>query len=255
MPCSSPVGGCTYCYGKEGLAELSRPLHLIPDDMVSAAAGEVPSHWDDFPRLYRRLVPRIIRPLVFGQFHVSEELIATRLVEAGWSTWDAPPADALRNVWTAWWQATLHTHPSPVSIRNTLGLITVATDSLRPWLDIWTATRTPDADAHLADLMVDVLCGEGVPLQRGHRNHRPRQHPHEQLLDGDDVVQVLVDVGNHVGKLAHPGGQQANRRIAAVRVVCEHAFAHLKADVPPAREARGAPHPGRRPRPPRPVAA
>lgn len=67
-----PVGGCTYCYGEEGLAELSRPLHLIPDDMVSAAAGEVPSHWDDFPRLYRRLVPRIIRPLVAGQFHVSE---------------------------------------------------------------------------------------------------------------------------------------------------------------------------------------
>ncbi|MFE9628330.1 hypothetical protein [Streptomyces sp. NPDC006527] len=77
--------------------------------------------------------------------------------EAGWSTWDAPLADALRNVWTAWWQAALHAHPSPVSIRDTLGLITVATDSLRPWLDIWTATRTPAAVAHLADLMVDVL--------------------------------------------------------------------------------------------------
>lgn len=152
-----PVGGCTYCYGEEGLAQLSRPLHLIPDDMVSAAAGEVPSHWDDFPRLYRRLVPRIIRPLVAGQFHGSSELIASRLVEAGWSSWDAPLANALRNVWTAWWQATLHTHPSPVTIRDTLSLITVATDSLRPWLDIWTATRTPAADAHLADLMADVL--------------------------------------------------------------------------------------------------
>ncbi len=151
------VGGCTYCYGEEGLAELSGPLHLIPDDMVSAAAGEVPSHWDDFPRLYRRLVPRIIRPLVAGQFDVSEELIATRLVEAGWRTWDAPLADALRNVWTAWWQVTLHTHPSPVPIRDTLSLVTVATDSLRPWLNIWTATRTPAADAHLADLVVDVL--------------------------------------------------------------------------------------------------
>ena len=44
-----------------------------------------------------------------------------------------------------------------MSIRDTLGLITVVTDSLRPWLDIWTATRTPAANAHLADLMHDVL--------------------------------------------------------------------------------------------------
>ncbi|MFJ6082423.1 hypothetical protein ACIQI8_13560 [Streptomyces sp. NPDC092369] len=152
-----PVGGCTYCYGEEGLAELSRPLHLIPDDLVSAAAGEVPSHWDDFPRLYRRLVPRIIRPLVAGLFPVSEELVATRLVEASWGTWDAPLADALHTLWTAWWQATLRTHPGPVSIRDTLGLITVATDSLRPWLDVWTATRTPAADAHLTALLDDVL--------------------------------------------------------------------------------------------------
>ncbi|MER7223843.1 hypothetical protein [Streptomyces rubradiris] len=152
-----PVGGCTYCYGEEGLAELSGPLHLISDDMVSAAAGEVPSHWDDYPRLYRRLVPRIIRPLVAGRFHVSEQLIATRLAEAGWSTWDAPMADALRNVWTTWWQATLHTHPSPVSVSDTLSLITVTTGRLRPWLDVWTATRTPAADAHLTDLLDDVL--------------------------------------------------------------------------------------------------
>ncbi|MEU6841598.1 hypothetical protein ABZ930_06940 [Streptomyces sp. NPDC046716] len=87
----------------------------------------------------------------------SPRRVATRLVEAGWSTWDAPLADALRNVWTAWWQATLHTHPSPVSIRDTLGLVTVTTDDLRPWLDMWTATRTPAADSHLADLLVDVL--------------------------------------------------------------------------------------------------
>lgn len=136
----------------------------LPDILRSSpvtrteSPGGSPCHRDDFPRLYRRLVPRIIRPLVAGRFHVSEELIATRLVEAGWSTWEAPLADALRNVWTAWWQATLHTYPSPVSIRDTLAVITVATGSLRPWLDTWTVTRTPAADTHLADLMDDVLC-------------------------------------------------------------------------------------------------
>jgi hypothetical protein len=51
----------------------------------------------------------------------------------------------------------LHTHPSPVPIRETLSLITVATGTLRPWLDIWTATRVPAADTHLTDLIDDVL--------------------------------------------------------------------------------------------------
>ncbi|MEV6589769.1 hypothetical protein [Streptomyces acidicola] len=152
-----PVEGCTYCYGEGGIAELSKPLHLIAEDMVSSVASEVPSHWDDFPRLYRRLAPRIIRSVVTGRLHADENLIATRLLEAGWSTWDAPLAGALRDVWSAWWEASLHTHPSPVSVRDTLSLITVATGSLRPWLDMWNATRTPAADAHLTDFIDDVL--------------------------------------------------------------------------------------------------
>ncbi|WP_225077444.1 MULTISPECIES: hypothetical protein [unclassified Streptomyces] len=152
-----PTTGCTYCYAEQDLTDLSGPVHLIPDDLVSSAAAEVPSHWDDFPRLYRRLVPRIVRSTVTGQLHVDEELIASRLVEAGWTTWEAPFVSALRDVWSAWWDATLHTHPSPVFIRETLGLISVATNSLRPWLNIWTATHHPAADAHLADLVDNVM--------------------------------------------------------------------------------------------------
>ncbi|MEU6120428.1 hypothetical protein [Streptomyces sp. NPDC047123] len=152
-----PVWGCTYCYGEENFADLSGPLHLIPDDMVSAVAGEVPDHWGDFARLYRRLVPRIVRSVVTGQSYVDEELIASRLLQANWATWDAPLVRALNDVWIAWWQATLHTHPSPVPVRSTLSLITVATGGVRPWLDTWTATRCPAADAHLADFVDDVL--------------------------------------------------------------------------------------------------
>lgn len=65
--------------------------------------------------------------------------------------------EALRDVWSAWWQSTLHTHPSPVPVRDSLSVITVATNSLRPWLNTWTATNTPAADAHLADLVDDVM--------------------------------------------------------------------------------------------------
>jgi hypothetical protein len=152
-----PVSGCTYCYGDEGLAELSGPLDLITDDLLCAVAAEVPSHWDDFPRLYRRLAPRIVRSAVTGRLHVDENLIASRLVAAEWTTWDAPLAGALHDVWAAWWHATLHSSPGPVSVRDTLSLITVATGALRPWLDIWTATRTDAADAQLADFIDDVL--------------------------------------------------------------------------------------------------
>ncbi|MFE9029503.1 hypothetical protein ACFYOA_25125 [Streptomyces iakyrus] len=152
-----PVTGCTYCYGDEGLAELSGPLDLITDDLLSSVAAKVPSHWGDFPRLYRRLTPRIIRSAVTGRLHVDENLVASHLVAAEWTTWDAPLADALHDVWAAWWRATLHSRPGPVSVRQTLSLITVATGALRPWLDIWTATRTDAADAQLADFIDDVL--------------------------------------------------------------------------------------------------
>lgn len=151
------VTGCTYCYGEQDLAELSGPLHLIPEDLVFSVAAKVPDHWDDFPRLYRRLVPRIVRPLVTGRLHVDEELIASRLVQACWTTWDASLSEALRDVWSAWWQCTLHTYPSPVPVREALSFIAVATNSLRPWLDGWTTTRTPAADTHLADLVDDVM--------------------------------------------------------------------------------------------------
>ncbi|MZF84701.1 hypothetical protein [Streptomyces sp. SID5643] len=152
-----PVAGCTYCYGDEGLAELSGPLDLISDDLLCAVAAKVPSHWDDFPRLYRRLTPRIIRSAVTGRLHVDENIIGSRLAEAEWTTWDAPLAGALHDVWAAWWRATLDSRPGPVSVRDTLSLITVATGALRPWLDIWTATRTDAADAQLAHFIDDVL--------------------------------------------------------------------------------------------------
>ncbi|MER6624657.1 hypothetical protein [Streptomyces sp. NPDC000931] len=33
----------------------------------------------------------------------------------------------------------------------------MATNSLSPWLNTWTATNTPATDAHLADLVNDVM--------------------------------------------------------------------------------------------------
>ncbi|MEU1622850.1 hypothetical protein ABZ479_36850 [Streptomyces sp. NPDC005722] len=152
-----PVTGCLYCYGEEDLALLSGPLHRISEDLVSSVAAKTPDHWDDFPRLYRRLVPRIIRPVVTGLSGIDEELVASRLVQAGWTTWDAPLTEALRDVWDTWWQTTLRTHPGSVPVRTALAVVTVATGGLSLWLDTWTGIRTASADARLADLVDDVL--------------------------------------------------------------------------------------------------
>ncbi|MEU5821270.1 hypothetical protein [Streptomyces sp. NPDC047803] len=164
-----PVGGCTFCYAEQDLAELAGPLHLISENLIPAVAAEGPDHWDDFPRLYRRLVPRIVRPLVTGRLHTDAELIASRLVQAEWTGWDTPLADALRAVWAAWWRSTLDSRPGgPVTIRKALGLVTVTTGALRPWLDVWAATRTPAADAQLAHLVDDVMFeGEITDLHLG----------------------------------------------------------------------------------------
>ena len=38
-------------------------------------AAEVADHWDDFPALYRRMTPRIVRALATGRLHVEHGLI------------------------------------------------------------------------------------------------------------------------------------------------------------------------------------
>ncbi|MGW4181525.1 hypothetical protein ACWEK2_05160 [Streptomyces albidoflavus] len=187
------AGGCTYCYGEENFAELSGPPHLVSEDMVSAIAFEVPDHWDDFPRLYRRLTPRILRAAATDTLHVDVEVIPSRLLRAAWTTWPPAQAAALRDFWPTWWRATLHTHPdaAPISAREVLSVITVATGTLRPWLDIWTSIWTASADAHLAEFVDDVLVeSEITGLEMGFYGE---YHATAELMDW-----LLTDIRDRV---------------------------------------------------------
>ncbi|WP_406273696.1 hypothetical protein OH779_37730 [Actinacidiphila glaucinigra] len=207
-----PVTGCLYCYGEQDLAQLSGSLGHISDDLVSSVAAKTPDHWDDFPRLYRRLVPRIIRPVVTGGFRIDEELVASRLVQAGWTTWDAPLTEALRDVWDAWWQTSLRTHPGPVSSRTVLAVVTVATGGLSSWLDTWTGVRTAAADARLADLIDDVLFeSEFTDLSMGFYGE---YHATAELVDW-----LLTDVRDRVAD-ARP---DAPYRLETFRTGARHA--------------------------------
>ncbi|WP_436992877.1 hypothetical protein [Streptomyces sp. enrichment culture] len=99
-----PVQGCPHCYRERDLVELSGPPHPVSDGLFPSVAAEVPDHWDDFPRLYRRPTPRVVRALVTGALHIDPELIASRLVAAGWSTRDERLDGAPRDVRSAWWR-------------------------------------------------------------------------------------------------------------------------------------------------------
>lgn len=151
------VGGCTDCYGDEDFTALSGPVDGVPDELVPSVAAESVDHWDDFPALYRRMTPRIVRLLTTGRLHVDHGLIASRLLAAGWHGWTAPERDALVQVWHAWWRATLHEYPGTGCATDVLETVAVSTGTLAPWLEVWAATRTVAADLHLDDALDDWL--------------------------------------------------------------------------------------------------
>ncbi|MFD9793783.1 hypothetical protein ACFWXK_22880 [Streptomyces sp. NPDC059070] len=121
----APVGGCTHCYTEADLEALAGPVQLVPEELLHSVAHKTPDHWDDFPGLYRRLTPRIVRLLTTDQIHHS--IVASRLLAADWRTWPRPERTALERVWHAWWRAALHTHPST-------GHITEILETLAHWL-------------------------------------------------------------------------------------------------------------------------
>lgn len=147
------LGGCTYCYSEDDLAALSGPPEAVPEDLVTRPVVEHPSHWDGFEELLRRLTPRIARKLAHGELDSEGDLAASRYREGHWAEWPEGMSQSLRHFWATWWAATLDRHPAPMPAHEVLSVITVVTDSLQPWLDVWAATPTPAADRHLEELV------------------------------------------------------------------------------------------------------
>ncbi|MFE3770050.1 hypothetical protein [Streptomyces sp. NPDC059122] len=145
------VGGCTCCYGREALEALAGPVHRIPDNLIPCVAHEVPSHWDDFPGLYRKLAPRIVRLLIADQ--LLHKSVASQFLAARWREWTATERTALENVWQAWWRSFLHSHPGTGDVTRVIETLATITGTLAPWLAIWARTRTRAADLHLGDAL------------------------------------------------------------------------------------------------------
>ncbi|ROR45740.1 hypothetical protein [Kitasatospora cineracea] len=143
------VGGCEHCYTAGQLAALAGPPALVPNGLLHSVAAKGPDHWEDFPTLYRRLAPRILRQLTTGTLAVDGPLVAARLVAAAWPDWHR--ADLVRDVLDAWWPAALADPAADAA--EVLATLAVATGTLTPWLRTWAATPTPTADRHLADAL------------------------------------------------------------------------------------------------------
>jgi hypothetical protein len=153
--CAQPLSlsGCTHCYAPAEIETLAGPVHRVPEELIPSVAAKEAGHWDDFPALYRRMTPRIVRLLATGRLHVDHGLVASQLVKAGWRNWAPPERSALENVWHAWWRSALHEYPGTEPVTGVLEAISVSTGTLLPWLAVWAGTRTEAADRHLRDAL------------------------------------------------------------------------------------------------------
>ncbi|MFJ4678141.1 hypothetical protein [Kitasatospora sp. NPDC088783] len=164
------VGGCEHCYTAGQLAALAGPPALVPNSLLHSVAAKSPDHWTDFPTLYRRLAPRILRQLTTGTLAVDGPLVADRLVAAGWPDWHR--AELVREVLDAWWPAALADPGADAA--EVLGTLAVATGTVTPWLRTWAETPTPTANRHLADTLDRWLTyGELPDLRLGFHRDLP----------------------------------------------------------------------------------
>ncbi|MEV4560529.1 hypothetical protein AB0K51_26525 [Kitasatospora sp. NPDC049285] len=155
------VDGCTHCFTPAQLGALAGPPALLPNGLLHSAAAKHPTHWGDFPTLYRRLAPRVLRQLTTGRLDLDGSLVGARLYAANWREW--PSADLVQAVLDAWWDTTLDHYPARPSAPETFETLTAASGSPTPWLHTWSATPTPAADTHLADTLTTWLSDGELP--------------------------------------------------------------------------------------------
>ncbi|WP_406510481.1 hypothetical protein [Streptomyces sp. NBC_00212] len=234
---SVPVGGCTHCYTDADLEALAGPVHQVPDELIFSVAHETPDHWDDFPGLYRRLTPRIVRLLTAGRF--DHAMIASRLLAAGWGAWPAPERIAVERVRHAWWRSALHAHPSTGHITHVLETLSVTAGTLAPWLAAWAETRTEASDLHLSDALDHWLCeGELADLRLGFYDEL---HATPELLPWLLPLEVgcigAVHAGGVAASVLAVGGWLADRR-AAHRIMAGQL---VLVDIGPPRRLRSRP--------------
>ncbi|MFD3454187.1 hypothetical protein ACFWVC_18675 [Streptomyces sp. NPDC058691] len=152
-----PVAGCTYCASESDFRLLGGDPSAVPDDVLQYVVREVVDHWDadQYPILWRRLMPRILRHWGReGGTDPSGEL--ARLARYGARLVDWPVAEraAVEQAFRALLTLALTDGRSPSDIRDLVEGLANATGGLEPWLDHLAGLSGPAADAGLVRLAV-----------------------------------------------------------------------------------------------------
>jgi hypothetical protein len=154
-----PVSGCTYCTPEPELRILGGDPAAVPDDVLGHFMRETVSHWDkdQYPVLWRRLMPRALRYWGPGGEGTDPALEIGHLGGdgAGLAGWPAPERAAVEQAFRALLAISLTDGRPPGSITDLVEGIAHATGDLRPWLDHLAALPGPAADAGLVRLTFD----------------------------------------------------------------------------------------------------
>ncbi|MFC9897355.1 hypothetical protein ACFVMC_27010 [Nocardia sp. NPDC127579] len=143
-----PIEGCSHCFSAEELRRLSGPLDAIPDSELFHAVFSWGSTLDDSVPWLRWIAPRLLRAVAEGGSALDPEMVGCRLYAARWRDW--PEAEAIRVFCeTLWREALSDAEGAP---RLELCFLVPLTDTVEPWLAIWSQTSGAVADQHFREL-------------------------------------------------------------------------------------------------------
>lgn len=155
----NPVMGCTYCMAESELPTLGGDPAAVPDELLGHFMREVVDHWDpdQYPILWRRLMPRAVRAWGPGGRSTELALEIGRLGRhgAGLADWPAPERAAVEDVFRALAAIAVTDGRPAWDITDLIEGIAGATDGPQPWLAYIAGLSGPEADAGLVRLAVD----------------------------------------------------------------------------------------------------
>ncbi|MGW5122523.1 hypothetical protein ACWEQ7_00375 [Streptomyces sp. NPDC004069] len=160
----SPVRGCTYCTPESELRMLGGGPVAVPDDLLGRFMREVVDHWDadQYPILWRRLVPRALRAWgpagqSVGLASVDLALELGRLGRDGARLvdWPTPERAAVEQAFRALVAIAVTDGRPPWEVAELIEGTAGATDGLEPWLGYVSGLSGLEADSGLVRLVVD----------------------------------------------------------------------------------------------------
>jgi hypothetical protein len=150
------VMGCPHCLSEEEMARLTAtPLRAHTGESLGHYTFKAMTTWgveSDF----KYFLPRILELFPFQEFGaVSAELLAKKILHAGWKAWPEEERIAVQAYVEAVWDLLLTREVGSLLLQaeNVLGWAVRLVDDVGPLLSTWERTSTPSADVHLARMV------------------------------------------------------------------------------------------------------